>query len=432
MPNDLGGGVGHVRRTIQLAQLLREDGWQTGFVFYSRKTAAFLSGFSDCFRISVLHDSLYTLARSKVSPIHFYPVRRLEEKPYFWEFASLNYQVLRDGYFHRSIIARRLKKIARIISKWKPDVLIGDGHLLAYFVGKIRSIPTIQIVRYFVFPESPNFVWWKEVSSDLIRPHTKPMFADLFEEYGLEAAEEASHYLTGDAYLIPGTHEIEPILTDSPHMFYGYPFDKDDSDAFVSRRNQSNTPQIFVTIGGGAHRTRLDLLYESIYSALIKSSYRVIISDPLDLLAGKPLREGMKVQRWINSSAIYPNTDLVIHHGGYATTLESLRWGIPAVIIPSHSEQEGNGRRIESLNAGKILLGAELPYESVDFLFHSGEFNMLGGFRFSLTGDLILSIIEQTLRDANLKDSAVRQSESLRTAYNSEEIVEFVREVSKF
>ncbi|NIW39578.1 MAG: hypothetical protein GWN14_01175, partial [candidate division Zixibacteria bacterium] len=159
----------------------------------------------------------------------------------------------------------------------------------------------------------------------------------------------------------------------------------------------------------------MDHLYELIHSVLIKSTYQVIISDPLDLLKGRPLREGMQIKRWVNTATVYPNTDHVIHHGGYATTLESLWWGIPSIILPSHSEQEGNGRRLEKLNAGKVTLIAEPPYQQVKFSFHTGEFTMLGGYDFSLTNDLLISTIEQILADESTRNSAVKQGERLRT-----------------
>lgn len=434
MPNDIGGGLGHVRRTTHLANLLRKRDWETGFIIHRESTRRHISPDHTCFHVPIDLEKYYVGLRSLQSPIHFraeaMSLTSVLKAPFFWEFASLNYQALRDGYFDHFIIRRRLKKISRIISKWKPDLLIGDGHLLTCFLGKMYSIPTIQVVRYFVFPESPHFIWWKDAAPELIAPDTTPVFAQLLQNSDAKLWEEASRYLSGDAYLIPGTSEIEPVLTESPHLFYGYYREGENGAGSPPSKETKNPPQIFVTIGAGAHRTRVDLLYETIYTTFFNSPYRVIISDPMNLLSGRETREGMEVHPWVDTSAVYPETDLVVHHGGYGTTMETLRWGIPSLILPSHSEQEGNGRRLEFLNSGKVMLPAETPYQPVKFLFHTGEFTMLGGFKFLLTSDRIISTIEQVLADKNFKVSAARQAENLRTAYNPEQISEFVRRIA--
>lgn len=425
LPNDLGGGVGHVRRSVQIANLLRDRNWETAFVIQRGSTEKQIPATHQCFHLPINSEKYYVGLRAPVSPIHFRPKESFGETPFFWEFASLNYQALRDGYFDQFIVERRLKKLSKIVTTWKPDLLIGDGHLLTYFLGRIHSIPVLQIVRYFVFPESPNFIWWKDAPAELIPPRFDLLFEDLFEKSGLEAANEVSKFLCGDAYLIPATPEIEPIDTESPYIFFSQSMEGIGSEN-LNDQPKEDKPRIFVTIGGGAHRTRVDILYETIYSALLDSPYQVLISDPLNLLSDKPLRAGMRIEHWVNTSEVYPQTDAIIHHGGYQTTIESLRWGIPSIIIPSHSEQEGNGRRIELLNTGRVLLAADPPYEPVRFSFHTGEFTMLGGFRFSLTEEIILSTIEQILMNENFKEAAVKQGQRLADAHSPEQMIEFI------
>ncbi|MEU6021874.1 nucleotide disphospho-sugar-binding domain-containing protein [Micromonospora sp. NPDC047134] len=47
-----------------------------------------------------------------------------------------------------------------------------------------------------------------------------------------------------------------------------------------------------------------------------------------------------------------PHADLVLHHGGFGTTMRSLLWGAPAIIFPSFQEQFNSARRLEELGAG--------------------------------------------------------------------------------
>ena len=49
-------------------------------------------------------------------------------------------------------------------------------------------------------------------------------------------------------------------------------------------------------------------------------------------------------------------SDLMVHHGGHSSVMQSLAAGTPAVIIPTISERESNARRLVALGAGEIVL----------------------------------------------------------------------------
>jgi UDP:flavonoid glycosyltransferase YjiC (YdhE family) len=433
IPNDLGGGLGHVRRCNLFAQILKERDWQIAFITHKKNTRNHINATNYTFYLPFSFDKWLVLLRSRINPVHFRPRYKLLKEPYFWEFGSLNYQVLRDGYFTPSIVQHRFRKLAQIVNQWKPDIIVGDGHLLSYFLGNIFGIPVFQLLRYAVFPDQANFIWWKKIPDTLIPPASVKVFLPLFDKIKEEPFQEASGLLKGDAYLIPGTPEVEPIETITPHLFYGYHIDTHWDERLIKIDKKKRLKKIYVTVGGGAKRTHVKEYYSIILSSLIKEKFQLIFSDPFEVLLSDKQNlfyPNLTLLKWVDSSTVFPYLNLIIHHGGYGTTMESLWWGIPSLIIPYHSEQEGNGRRTEKLRTGKILPIAREPYQPVIFDYYYGETTMLGGFDRFLNEHEINSTVKELISNDEYKNEARRQSQQLRSQFNSELILNFIRENS--
>ncbi len=430
--NDIGGGLGHVRRAIHIANLLRERGWQTAMLFHNSATAARIPTGLESIHIPLTKEQLYVKFRALFSPVHYFPAESLPGEPYFWEFASLNYQVLRDGYFTPSLVNARFNRISKAVNQWKPDLLVGDGHLLTGLVGKRLGLPVVQVIRSFVFPEKPDFLWWKQTPQDLIPPASLQAFEKPFGKLNMELPADASGLLNGDAYLVPGTDAIEPIRTSTPHLFYGYRVNSDYDPRLQNLQLKRHTKKVYITVGGGSWKSGLSDIYQFLLSILQKFDVQIIVSDPFNVLDGDDRWHGqpnIEIFRWIESSTVFPNLDLIIHHGGYSTMMESLWWGVPSIILPFHSEQEGNGRRLEQLGVGKLFSVAAVPYRTVGFRSYSGEFTMRGGFEFGLKKEEIIPALEHVLSNDETKTTAANLSDALRKKFNPEEMTDFLENV---
>ncbi|MEJ2636679.1 MAG: glycosyltransferase [Calditrichia bacterium] len=409
--------------------MLKKKGWHIGFILHNKKTKKYLPTEFLSFPVSLVQDHIYTLFRSKFSPVHHFPETGLGSAPYFWEFNSLNYQVLRDGYFTPGIAKRRYTGLAKVIQRWKPDILIGDGHLLTYLLGKKMNIPVIQVVRYFVFPEDPQFIWWKEPDSNLIPPESVKVFESLFEEVGEIPPKEGSRLLKGDGYLIPGTEAVEPVKTSVPHLFYGYEAGSFYDDRLLNIDPKNHTKKVYVTIGGGAWKAHIKQYYEFLLDALDQKDFQIIISDPYGVLVETMQGNrwpNVQAFRWIESSTIFPNLDLIIHHGGYGTTMESLWWGVPSIIVPFHTEQEGNGHRLHRLGTGEVLSVAQRPLQTVRFRYNYGHFTMAGGFRFGLTKDFFGTVFDKLMADQGYRENARKMSKELRATWEPTKLLKFL------
>ncbi|MEU8433910.1 macrolide family glycosyltransferase [Streptomyces sp. NPDC029216] len=73
-----------------------------------------------------------------------------------------------------------------------------------------------------------------------------------------------------------------------------------------------------------------------------------------------PLPPNVEAHRWVPQRAVLARASLVVHHGGMATTMESLHHGVPSLVVPRLPEQAANARRLRELG-----LGVALPLRSV-------------------------------------------------------------------
>jgi len=427
LPNDLGGGLGHLRRCLEIAEELHKVGWKIGVITHRKKNISYIPHHFNNFYTSVFVDGMITRIRSKWCPIHPIPRQEIKSDPLFWELNDLNYQVLRDGYFIPDIVKRRFRKLKLIIEKWKPDVLIGDAHILTYFLGRHFQIPVVQIIRSFAFPEHPRIIWWKPPPS-LLSPNITPIFEPFIEQLGLPHLFSVAEMLVGDAYLVPAFPEFEPITTTKPLLYFGYHITPSVNISQLDINKKK--PVVYITFGGGAKRGGLKLIYQLLINFFADLPYQVLISDPFRVIKSQQIGKNMIVFPWIENSQVLPKVDLVIHHGGYATTLESLFFRKPSLILPSHSEQEGNGKRLERFHAGSMLAVACEPYEEIYFDYKYGSYSIHAGFKIALTNDALENAISNLIEDGGIQNPFERLSNKLKNYYNPCRIIEFLSAIA--
>ena len=69
--------------------------------------------------------------------------------------------------------------------------------------------------------------------------------------------------------------------------------------------------------------------------------------------------------------------DLIVFHGGYGTLMEAVSCGKPSIIIPFHTEQEGNGRRLEKLGCSILMKMSSASYRQIENKWKFGGYTYL-------------------------------------------------------
>jgi UDP:flavonoid glycosyltransferase YjiC (YdhE family) len=90
-----------------------------------------------------------------------------------------------------------------------------------------------------------------------------------------------------------------------------------------------------VTPSRGAARTpRGDAL------APLHARVLLTIGDSRDLRELGAIPSNVHVERWVAQDAVLPHAAAVVCHGGYGSTLGTLRHGVPLVVLPLFSSDQ--------------------------------------------------------------------------------------------
>jgi UDP:flavonoid glycosyltransferase YjiC (YdhE family) len=134
----------------------------------------------------------------------------------------------------------------------------------------------------------------------------------------------------------------------------------------------------------------------------------------------------VRLESWVPGAAVIKRADVVLFHGGYGTTMETVRYGTPSVVIPFHSEQEANGRRLEASGAARVLLPSREPPHPVSGLWKGGKFVILVQQRSDLTAQALREAIATVLEDERYAQNAQRLSRDLSQYEGSRQAVDLI------
>jgi rhamnosyltransferase subunit B len=69
----------------------------------------------------------------------------------------------------------------------------------------------------------------------------------------------------------------------------------------------------------------------------------------------RDLPSGMKAFGYVPFSDVLPHAALMVYHGGIGTLAQTVKAGIPHLVVPSAHDQFDNGWRIEQLGLGRCV-----------------------------------------------------------------------------
>jgi len=400
LPSDHGGGRGHVARSLYLAQKLNQLGCRTAVVL-DKQFEKQKDPLVQLVRFNPRWEKIvkYQLKRPVKPAVR--STSKLSALPVFHQIGSLAYQVPRDNYLSERIVKYRLKHLGKIIDRFKPDVLIGDTHFLTRLAGKRYDIPVVQITRLAGFPERPKFLWWMEEKPFLEEPDGAAPFRKAARDVGLEEPQRAEDLLKGDRYIIPAIYKIEPIRNSDKEIYYTGPLSP---TRFTPKRlpffeEKNEYPRIYITIGGGSIRYNEEYFFNLLIDIFNRSDFKVLVTTagraPAKQFNGRAAN--VYFVDWVDGPSAVYHSDLVIHHGGYSTTIETLLGGKPAIVLPSHSEQEGNGYRLAKLQVGEVVPIYSEPLTPLEFVWPYGKYTINVAYNLDLNGPKLLQKINDML-----------------------------------
>jgi UDP:flavonoid glycosyltransferase YjiC (YdhE family) len=401
----MGGGFGHISRCLALSVELKQRGWQTAFVFEGQHVSRVEAAGNRVLRPRLPLTAIFRHLAKRLR-------REAQETPAYTIVSDMNYQIVRDGFHDPGVVFRWTEQQLKLVSQFQPDVLIGDTWPLTSIIGRRTGLPIVQIIKSVVHPACPRLNWWELAPTNLVSPDVQPVFNPALQSWGLPLIDRAEDLLTGDLLLVPSIPELDPLPRGLPNTYYVGPLTQTyhRTDGAVNWLDQLSTdrPLVYITVGGGATPVGGRQLLQMLYDALEELPIHVIVStgariQPSDL-STPPLN--FSLRSWVPGSAVIARSNVVVFPGGYGTMMETVRFGVPSLIIPFHSEQEANGRRMEASGAGIVIRHSDGPYKPVRVRWHGGSFSFLIASRSTVDAFRLRRAVHHLLSEERFRTSA--------------------------
>lgn len=299
--------------------------------------------------------------------------------------------ILKNAYL--GLAAHYIRDAVPIIEREKPDLLVFDsfsfpGPILAELVG-IPWVTTSMFLGMIPGNGSPPYSFgWPPPESVFRRLLYKCVWFALIaycrrydalinqirKEFGLRPKKMAflNSALSPYLYLSFTSSDIEYPITHLPpqvHLVgpsvWSAPKDYRPPEwllTFPRRR-----PAVYFTIGtveSAYDRRFFSIAAEAVRAAPEIEAVMTVCYDGPDIRKLN-LPANLRIEKYVPNALIVPRVDLVVHHGGFSTTLDCLMSGTPSIVIPFEGDQNENGRRVSYLRAGYRLRYKDLTAQAL-------------------------------------------------------------------
>ncbi|WP_018505378.1 glycosyltransferase [Parafrankia discariae] len=340
-----GGGAAYTGRCLVLAAALARAGDEVAF--------------ADCgLSLMVREAGLPVLDSDPEAP----RPRDNHPVPPYLPFADVERVFAVAATYHRvERVRARVVADARLIERYRPSVVVVDMCPTAALAARAAGIPVVSLADGdFVTHRDNGWMPWSTVAPRDLLPHpsSMPVWDAVSRELGLGPVERAEHLLWGEVTLISGHPDLEPPLGGPPVRgdvhFTGPMYWNPTRPVEGPPLPESDLPRVYVTIGSGGTVGRQAM--QNILDACASQPWAVYVSSGLTNTSDLTVPSNVTVAGFTGLDKPLAWADVVLHHGGSATTLATLAHGKPAVVVPFMSEQEMNGRQmVEGTGAGVLL-----------------------------------------------------------------------------
>ncbi|MFG2668496.1 macrolide family glycosyltransferase [Streptomyces sp. NPDC048387] len=244
----------------------------------------------------------------------------------------------------------------RFAGAW-PDLVVtedpaGAGALLA----RKRGIPSMQVWTWLATPRH-----WSR--TDPHTPGANPAAAEFLTELaaflheeGLDTGvrEHLDAAFSGGLVLVPRFFQPDGETYGDAYTFAGPALPPEPAPGGWTPPHE-DVPLALVTLGSIDHAH--PEFHAVAAEAFAELDWHLVmaVGDRTDPALLGPLPPNVEVHPWIPQRAVLAHASLVVHHGGMATTMESLHHGVPSIVVPRLPEQAANARRLRELGLGVTL-----------------------------------------------------------------------------
>jgi UDP:flavonoid glycosyltransferase YjiC (YdhE family) len=282
-----------------------------------------------------------------------------------WDVEEMFAALFSDEEFVRANTALHVD----LIRDYKPDVVVDSFGVFACLAARVVGVPLATVLQGNFHPESDGFRWWAGERPSTL-PSAVPLFNKVAAEYGLAPVARCVDLLAGDLSLIVGTPETDPVSPNARVTHIG---------PIVWQRGNAELPPAIASLNSGkpvvwvySGNPRYAPVPTAIDSiVVIRAAIAALANAPVEVVLTTGYQEvpeeigslpaNFHHTAYLPGRAMAERCQLMVHHGGHSSVMQTLAAGTPAVIIPTISERESNARRLVALGAGEIVLPIDGP-----------------------------------------------------------------------
>ncbi|HOO90126.1 MAG TPA: hypothetical protein PLA74_04815, partial [Syntrophales bacterium] len=265
------------------------------------------------------------------------------------EIRDIDHFMYLSGMGNEVLIRSNVETVVAIIQAYDPDVVVDFWNPFACIAARVCGKPLITVIQADMHPESQGFIWWE---NSPFEPYPSPIPATnaVLAEYHLPPIRKMGKLLLGDATLVVGMPETDPLPPTADVTYIG-PILWENQDGKLPDwidHLDKDRPLIWLYPGtlryvrGGRLFGDSEVVLQACIEALGDEDIQVVLSTGHHSLPEcfASLPRNFRHEPFVPGLAMAERSDLLIHHGGYGSCQTGLYTGTPALIIPTYSERE--------------------------------------------------------------------------------------------
>lgn len=255
--------------------------------------------------------------------------------------------------------------LLRDVKAEKPDCLIySDTFLWGRIIADSLELPAATLRPTYV--SNDNFreqitkgtgidsFFYKSLSKRL-----KPVFNRICYQYGLRYSDMFALFRGNEnlkIVFITKTFQPNGTSFDDRYLFVGPSFHPDRDKSLGLPAGKFDFESCMYISLGTMYADKMEF-YRIFIEALANQDMPVVISlgNQLDRELLPPIPGHFIAEPYVPQLEILPRAELFISHGGMNSTMESLYFGVPLIVIPHTNEQKLTATRVRDLGLGVAL-----------------------------------------------------------------------------
>ena len=262
-------------------------------------------------------------------------------------------------------------QLVESIKALNPDCLVYNTlHLWARCVARVLGVRAIGLRSYHAPRERPSgggpFTMAKLADLTAAADRKLDQLARVFGQPPLTLKRLAGAVEELTLVFMPREFQQGADAFDERFVFVGPSLRANGPERWFFPGQSADSPtRIYVSLG--TLRNNQPEFYGICLRAFDSSEWQVVMSvgHQIDIRALGPTPASFVVMPSAPQLELLPNVDAFVTHGGLNSTMESLYFGVPLVVIPSIREQRLTARRVQEMGLGLVLDHGGLTPESL-------------------------------------------------------------------